>query len=123
MAAEPKTSRRGSTFTVDDYPCPRCGNYDVLGYLLIAEDGAHQHTRYVCTRWNHGGEWCGWEGWVVPERAADEKEFNCSICMTPVRCKVVDGMMELAPFDGWEGPPLVCPTCVRLGLSKASRDD
>lgn len=111
-------TKRGVTFTVDESPCPKCGAFDVVGFLLVTAEGAHQHTRYICTRWNVGErEACGWEGWVVPENDRDGMEFHCSICKTPVHCKVVDGMMELAPFDGWEGPPLICPTCVRVGMT------
>lgn len=59
-------------------PCPECGGA-VLGYVLVDETGAHQHTRYACTRWvrppeppggrSTAGDWggeCGWRGWTVP---------------------------------------------------------
>lgn len=49
--------------------CPRCGNETVLGILLVKpEDGAHQHTIYVCRSWPAGPNRvrCGWSGWTVP---------------------------------------------------------
>ena len=56
--------------------CPRCGQKRILAYLLVNEDGGHEHTRYVCTFWpsNKGLAAmdpnrlprCGWEGWTVP---------------------------------------------------------
>lgn len=70
------TSRRGVTFTVDERPCPQCGNFDVVGVLLVDGSGNHQHTRYLCTRWDamadipdpdHPATPCGWTGWSVPE--------------------------------------------------------
>lgn len=60
-------TKRGTTFTVDELPCPECGAYDVIGYLFVNEAGEHMHTHYVCTRWATGERQpCGWHGWIVP---------------------------------------------------------
>lgn len=63
-------------FSVENIPCPGCGNSSVIGYLLLDEKlGHHQHTHYVCTAWVdvdrprllQGGQGrpCGWSGFSV----------------------------------------------------------
>lgn len=47
--------------------CPECDQPSLLIVPLRAEDGYHQHTRYICTCWPRGASrQCGWEGWTVP---------------------------------------------------------
>lgn len=59
--------RTGEAMILPNVPCPRCGNYKLLYYLLTNEAGMHQHTRYVCTFYGSGRRAsCGWDGWTVP---------------------------------------------------------
>lgn len=44
-------SRFSQTFTVDDLPCPDCGQYRIIGYVFTNEADEHMHTHYVCTFW------------------------------------------------------------------------
>jgi hypothetical protein len=66
-------SYNARAWKVDTLPCPVCGRYSVIGYLLLDENDNHQHTKYVCTFWSSAGttatyspKRCGWEGWSVP---------------------------------------------------------
>ena len=61
------------TSRVESLPCPDCGQYRILCYLLNDEKGKHMHTHYVCTFWGSGQpKACGWHGWTVPGwRGAD----------------------------------------------------
>lgn len=61
---QPETT---GTSRVESLPCPDCGQYRVLCYLLNDEEGKHMHTHYVCTFWGSGQpKECGWHGWSVP---------------------------------------------------------
>lgn len=75
---EPSKDRTGTTWKAT-LPCPECGNYTVIGMLLVDEEGNHMHTFYRCTFWPSNRENlgrsnilrsdtrpCGWEGWTVP---------------------------------------------------------
>lgn len=69
------TSKFSQTFTVDDLPCPDCGQFRIIGHYFTNEKDEHMHTRYVCTFWRSGvkpdlsaalHEPCGWLGASVP---------------------------------------------------------
>lgn len=89
-------------FTVDDLPCPKCGQYTVIGYSYHNENGEHMHTRYRCTFWKSGinrstlprtydrTEPCDWDGWSVPghhsdEEAAEQRAFAETKRLTPAQ--------------------------------------
>lgn len=68
LEADLSAAREGAEgMWVASLPCPRCGQYRVLGYRLNNEEGSHVHTHYVCTFWSSGEpKACGWHGWSVP---------------------------------------------------------
>lgn len=70
-------------FSMEDYPCPRCGNRLLVGLLYRADDGYHMNTYYKCMYWPRGDvsggsyqgrERCGWEGWRVPKSEDPDEE-------------------------------------------------
>jgi hypothetical protein len=64
--AQERPSVAGTAW-VDSLPCPDCGQFRVLCYLLKNEEGEHMHTHYVCTFWGSGQpKACGYHGWTVP---------------------------------------------------------
>lgn len=76
---EDAMSKRGVTWLANG-ECPKCGSHDIIGFLLVDEEGRHAHTKYRCTRWVNtmpreqrrvdiSEDWgypCGWEDWSVP---------------------------------------------------------
>ena len=73
----------GRSWLVKSLPCPDCGKFTVIGYLLTNERGEHMHTKYVCTFWEANPPGlltktvthpCGWSGWSVPGWDREEEE-------------------------------------------------
>lgn len=72
--ADPNRGGRTGEASLQDLPCPRCGNRHILYYLLTDEQGRHQHTHYVCTFWGSGRQAaCGWHGWTVPTETVPQR--------------------------------------------------